>query len=79
LRQTADTLAAKITEIDNNGASIEAMSAMLNSSGLHIQGANNTTEAVIDGDSLVFKKTDGTIIAKFSNGDSEALYLAVKQ
>ena len=55
------------------------MRQMLDSEGLHVKGTNNLTEAIIDGDQLVFKTTDGQIIAKFSNGDSEASYLAVKQ
>lgn len=76
--QNAETISATIQTMNEQGSWIAQAALWLTANGLHLQTSTTSTIFNADGEGVRITKSDGTVVAEFTNSNSAVDYLKVR-
>lgn len=76
--QNAESISAAIQTMDEQGSWISQAALWLTANGLHLQTSSTSTIFNADGEGVKITKSDGTVVAEFTNSNSAVDYLKVR-
>lgn len=76
--QNSETISATIQTMNEQGSWIAQAALWLTANGLHLQTSTTSTIFNADGEGVKITKSDGTVVAEFTNSNSAVDYLKVR-